>query len=484
MERAHGKQRRQGHLAADCLCCDGPAIFLTRSTSQANRVQSPAESIPSEWVEMAGAFDNIHPGLTHDEALRLLALPVAELESQSDPYMAAAHLVNFPGPETERALMSLVLDSDQSQPRRLARRKAVEVLGRLNCQAAVAAIGQCLDSDDCYLVENAAFALQQLRCTDPQILSDLRGLLRKPGQNQRVLIQALAALGVAESVPEIQGLLNSDNHGVRGAAISAMASLAGDRQHLSALSDQMLLPNQMDRQSAIQDAINATAIELLPEILRAPVSPVFRMRAFKALWPQNCSQSQGLELTEVVDGILIDKPESLDLVHSYDQDPSDEFLIQEFFGTDFSRSYLALKSLQTRSAETLWPLLFNRWEAEAHNDYGAHYFFIRLFGLIGEWPAESIPHIREILLAAIATQRPQFMKSKPAAVLTMVRLGLIPDQTIWAEWLNPESTPFWECRYAAAMLVPIELASTGLNDPNPFVIARVQSVISGANAAR
>ena len=66
-----------------------------------------------------------------------------------------------------------------------------------------------------------------------------------------------------------------------------MAQLGGSRESLQQLEDSMLLPNQMDRQSAIQDAIDADAVELLPQILKAPVSPVFRMRAVKALWPQD-----------------------------------------------------------------------------------------------------------------------------------------------------------------------------------------------------
>ena len=35
---------------------------------------------------MAGAFDNIHPGLSQAEAIRLLMEPVDQLASHSDPY--------------------------------------------------------------------------------------------------------------------------------------------------------------------------------------------------------------------------------------------------------------------------------------------------------------------------------------------------------------------------------------------------------------
>ena len=432
--------------------------------------------MPQEGAALTGAFDNIHPGLSQDDAIRLLSAPLAELESQSDPYMAAAHLINFPGRDTETALMALVADADQSQPRKLARRKAVEVLGRLGCQEAMAPIANCLSSDDPYLVENAAFALQQLNCQDAAVHQSLQHLLSDPAQNRRVLIQSLAALNVSEAEPLIASFQTSDQPGVRGAAISASIRLGGSREQVSVLGEQTLLPNQMDRQSAIQDAINAGATELLPQILRAPVSPVFRMRALRALWPNGRPQNDGLDLIEVLDAMIVDRPEALELVHTYDQAPSVDFLIQEFFGTDFSRSYLALQTLQDHSAEQLWPRLEQRWHAEAHNDYGAHYFFIRLFSMIGPWPDEALGLMHSILSEAITTRRPQFMKSKPAAVLAMAGLNLLKDpNTTMASWLDPQVTPFWQARYAAAMVAsPAQLASA-MDDPEPFVAMRARA---------
>ena len=236
----------------------------------------------------------------------------------------------------------------------------------------------------------------------------------------------------------------------------------------------MLQPNQMDRQTAIQDAINAGGHELLPHILSAPVSPVFRMRAVRALWPAGASECNGLQLTDVLDALLHDRPQSLELVHAYDQEPTDAFLIQEFFGTDFSRSYLALQTLQTRSPGVLWPLLKQRWDEEAHNDYGAHYFFIRLFGVLGPWPDEAQPLIRNLLNEAITTRRPQFMKSKPAAVLAMGAQGWTDQPGCFDAWLNAEITTFWEVRYAALMLAPAAAASMALSDPEPYVVARAK----------
>ena len=424
---------------------------------------------------MAGALDNIHPGLSQEEAIRLLLLPVEALDSQSDPYMAAAHLINFPGQQTEEALIKLVRDSEQAQPRRLARRKAVEVLGRLGCRSALPSIAACLSSDDPYLVENSAVALQQLKSTDPEVHQQLSNLLADPAQNRRVLIQSLAGLGVEAALPEIQALQAAEVPGVRGAAISAVVQLGGPRDQLTDLAKQMLLPNQMDRQSAIQDAINAGGYELLEEIMRSPVSPVFRMRALRALWSQAVDAESGLDLLTVLDGLIEDRPQALQLVHAYDQEPTDAFLVQEFFGTDFSRSYLALQTLQQRSAVELWPLLLQRWQEEAHNDYGAHYFFVRLFGSLQGWPLEACSVIRTWLEEAIVTRRPQFMKSKPAAVLALAALGAeAPDDS----WLDPDQTPFWEVRYAALMSASKTQAERSLSDPEPFVVVKAQAVIA------
>ena len=95
-------------------------------------------------------FNNIHPGLDQEESLRILSLPVTELESSSDRYMAAAQLLNFPGRQSEQALLHLLAEGDKTQATQLAKRKAVEVLARLGCRDAIQSIGKCLNSDDHY----------------------------------------------------------------------------------------------------------------------------------------------------------------------------------------------------------------------------------------------------------------------------------------------------------------------------------------------
>jgi bilin biosynthesis protein len=434
-----------------------------------------------------GRFNNIHPGLDQEESLRILSLPVAELEASSDRYMAAAQLLNFPGRQSEQALLQLLAEVDETQATQIAKRKAVEVLARLGCRDAIKSIGMCLISDDHYLVENAAWALHQLGCQDQGIINQMVALLADCRQNRRVLIQSLAGLRVVQALPEISALQDDDRPGVRGAAIAAVVTLAGSRDRILSLGEQLFLPNQMDRQSAIQDVIDAGAQELLEEIMRTPVSPVFRMRAVRLLWPEAQPLCNGLSLLDTLDSLLLDSPESLQLVHSYGEKQTNLFLINEFFGTDFSRCYLALQTLACEAGEHLWPLLEQRWLEEAHNDYGAHYFFIRLFAMVANWGPEKTK-VENHCEDAIFNRRPQFTKSRPAAILALLRLQPERLNALIPQLLDPVVESNWECRYASWMAVA-QMITKGLsigtqhvhllietNDPSTFVESKKRQV--------
>ena len=52
-------------------------------------------------------FDNL-PHLSKDEALNILSKPIGQLELSSDYYKAVFHLFNYPGDDTEKALLELL----------------------------------------------------------------------------------------------------------------------------------------------------------------------------------------------------------------------------------------------------------------------------------------------------------------------------------------------------------------------------------------
>ena len=427
-------------------------------------------------------FDNIHPGLTCEHARSILSTPPQELESSSDWYTAAAHLINCSEPETYSALITLIQNTADDQPVRIAKRKGVEVLGRLGCRDAIPAIGQCLWSDDQYLVENAVWSLQQLNCQDSILIARMLDLLRDQELNQRVLIQCLASLGVKQSLEVIVALQDSTTPGVKSSALSAAAQLSGDSSRLREIVDHLSLPNQMDRQSAIQDLIDAHAIKFLPEIIKAPVSPVFRMRACRKLMAHKNSELINAEFLSMVDAVLKDDPFSIHVVHQYDQLPDPELLVGDLFHTDFSRCYLAMKSLIGLRSEILAPLLMEAWTKKAENDYGAHYFFLRLFGSRLDWPSSSVDWICQTVCSSIRNRRPQFQKSRSMAILAYHKLcpEVFLDKA--HEFLDSAISPPWDCRYMTVLCVEnldsidvsrrINFLAPFLDDQDAFVRAR------------
>ena len=429
-----------------------------------------------------GRFDNIHPGLTCEHARAILATPLRELESSSDLYTAAAHLINCSEPETHSVLIELIENPSDDQPVRIAKRKGVEVLARLGCREAIQAIGQCLWSDDQYLVENAVWSLQQLNCQDPILIDRMLDLLRDQDLNQRVLIQCLASLGVKQSLGVIVALQDAEAPGVKSSALSAVAQLSGDSSRLPEIVDHLSLPNQMDRQSAIQDLIDAHAIKFLPEIVKAPVSPVFRMRACRKLMAHHKSEDFDAEFLSMVDAVLKDDPSSIHVVHHYDQLPDPEFLVGDLFHTDFSRCYLAMQSLHSFRSEMLAPLLTEAWTQKAENDYGAHYLFLRLLGSRLDWPDSSVDWICQTVFSSIRNRRPQFQKSRAMAILAYH--NLCPEVFLdhAHEFLDSAMSPPWDCRYMTVLCVEnldsieinrrIDYLAPFLDDQDAFVRER------------
>ena len=435
-----------------------------------------------------GRFDNIHPGLTCNHARHILSLSINELESKSDFYMAAAHLINCPCAETEDALQSLLVCAVDDQAIKIAKRKAVEVLARLGSKSSVPLIGQCLWSDDIYLVENSVWALEKLSCNRHDLIQQMIGLLKDASQNQRVLIKALATLAIDQSFDSIRSLQTSDRPGVRGAAIAAVAKCTQDRASLLQIKGYLTLPNQMDRQCAVQDLVDGGAIELLPSIATAPVSPAFRIRACREILATAkvlLSADVGLDLIDVV---FRDDPAQINVIHQYDEAPAPEFLVRQLYSTDFSRCYLAMQNLPEYSAEVLIPILQQSWEEEAHNDYGAHYFFMHVFGSRDDWSSSALEWIVDLLNEAAINRRPQFQKSRAAAIQALHSLR--PDLffELGSQLLRGSIPASWECRYVTIMCMESlsigggdqirDLLVNCQQDADAFVQARAASALS------
>ncbi|WP_286187816.1 HEAT repeat domain-containing protein [Synechococcus sp. A15-28] len=422
-------------------------------------------------------------------AIEILATDFQDLESDSDYYMAVSHLVNFPGQFANEALLNFLGRVSTESAVLLAQRKAVEVLARLGVTQAQAKIASFLDSSDIYMVENAAWALAQIGCQDQAVHQRLIRLLHDSTQNQRVLIQSLSKLSVFAALPTITSLMDHEKSSVRGAAIAATIHLSGDRTRLADLADHLYVANQMDRQSAVQDVIDAGGIELMSSLLQAPISPAFRMRAVRALVDRSSGEQLKNSALSAVDQVLRDDPRLITVLHHYGDPLPTQLLVEGLFHPDFSRGYLSMQTLLDRDPDEVWTHVWSSWHKKAHNDYGAHYFMMHLFGLIRNWSHEALASIHDILSDAIRDRRPQFRKSPSAALLSFAILFPGQCDHFLKDGLTTVMQPFWDFRYTSLLLLQSpelsQIRSQNLDvvsnlsqsDPDYFVRWKAQSIL-------
>jgi hypothetical protein len=151
---------------------------------------------------------------------------------------------------------------------------------------------------------------------------------------------------------------------------------------------------------------------------------------------------------------------------------------------------LSIGYIKKQAARGALACFMKRWQEDAYNDYGAHYFFIQLIGSVDDWPSVAFSTIQSLLLEAINSKRPQFGKSKPAACLALNKH--CPDEWLQnvQQLLSSDLTANWELRYAT--LMGLDSVHVGQNhelflllqndlsvqDPDLFVDSKRQLLIS------
>ena len=388
-------------------------------------------------------FFNIF-NLTEEEAIALLKKPLEELEDQSERYVAVSHLINFPTERSIQALIQTIEDQNPEMYHRIARRKAVESLGRLKASSALPAIKSCLLDDDPYTVENAVWAIGEIGTDDQFILEDMANLLAKPKQNFRVIIQTLAKFAYKPAQDRITPFINSEDESISSAAISAVARLTEDYSQMDKVVDFLQHSSVNARRACIQDLIDTQYYPAIPKIAQTPISLVFRLRGIRLLAAEGLPSEQitFAEIEPSLDQVIRDHPQTLEMVHEYDQKPTLEFLIRELYHTDFGRCYLASKTLLEEDATQVGEALLKTYEEEACSDYGAHYHVVKLIGWLKYQPG------KEILVEALHNTQPQFQKSRAAAAIALANIGAIDGISLLQETLN---TPIFDLKYASLL---------------------------------
>jgi bilin biosynthesis protein len=382
--------------------------------------------------------------LTEDQAIAILDTPQDRVSQDDSRYIAASHLVNFPTEKSIQALIRAVQLPDGTMDNRIARRKSVETLGRLQAAQALPVIRTCLSDPDCYTVENAVWAIGEIGTEDLEILAEVAQLLDKRGQTYRVIIHTLTKLNYQPALERIRRFVDDADPPTASAAIAAVCRLTRDYSQMGKVVAMLQHKNVLGRRLSIQDLIDARYYDAIPNIARCPVSLVFRLRGIRMLAEAGIA-AEAITFATIqpyLEQTLRDYPGDLDLVHSYEKLPALPLLIRELYETDFGRCYLATKTILEHYSEDAPAALFATYAEEANNDYGAHFHVVKLFGWLKHSPAY------DLLLEALHNSQPQFQKSRAAAAIALGELG---EQRAIPELKTCLESKIWDLKYAALM---------------------------------
>jgi bilin biosynthesis protein len=388
-------------------------------------------------------FSNIF-NLTEEQAIALLKQPLDTENGTSERYVGAAHLINFPTNRAIQALIEAIEDRDPALANRIARRKAVESLGRLKAVEALPTLKFCLTDEDTLTVENAVWAIGEIGTEDQSILEAIAELLTKPNQTYRVILHTLANFNYQPAIERIKPFTNNEDEPTASAAIASLARLTGDYSQMNRVVEFLQHSNINARRACIQDLIDTEYYPAIPAIAVAPISVAFRLRGVKLLATKGIDAGKitFAEVESSLDKIIRDRPQDIEMVHEYDQPPALEFLIRELYHTDFGRCYLAGKTLLETYPNQAPEALLKTYAEEANNDYGAHFHVVKLLGLLNYQPAY------DLILEALHNTSPQFQKSRAAAAIALGNLQVIQAIPILKATLD---TPIFDLKYACLL---------------------------------
>jgi bilin biosynthesis protein len=380
--------------------------------------------------------------LSEEQAIQILDRPQKDIGEEDSRYIAASHLINYQSENSIAALIRAVQNLEPELDNRIVRRKSIESLGRLQATQAIPVIRDCLGDEDCYVIENSVWSIGEIGTQDPEILEEIAKLLDRPGQSYRVIIHTLIKLDYLPALERIRKFTTDEDGPIASAAIAAVGRFTKDYSLMDRVVGFLQHRSVLARRLCIQDLIDAKYYGAIPHIVYCPVSIVFRLRGVRML--ADAGQFEGVLKFEDVMGsietVLRDHPQDLKMVHSHPQPLPLVTLIRDLYDTDFGKCYLATQAILSQYAAEAPAALFATYEEEAHNDYGAHFHVMKIFGWLRHAPAY------DLLVAALHNTQPQFQKSRAAAAIA---LGEIGDSRAISELEKCLSTRLWDLKYAA-----------------------------------
>ncbi|KAA8492125.1 putative phycocyanin operon protein Y [Porphyridium purpureum] len=439
-------------------------------------VRPQYQSTEQTFAESAGR-DLYFQGMDEALAQKVLLAPAHELDDASERYIAAERLKFFPSEASTRALIKCVTSLPiQCLDDRVARRKAVETLGRYAgrfCRDEVLIVLRgCLRDDDPYTVEVAVWAISQIGAGASDeaesvhpVHAELAALLEQSGLeqqvNQRVVIQALLRLGASSAVDKIRPLIESIDGATASAAMLAVREFSGESDFMHRFMDLLRSDDLNTRRAAIEDVTLSAYAPALETVAKLPNSLVLRSRAVRKILDAQRDKGQlgGEELDAdtacLLDQLIWDHPETIDLLGLRNETKKSRALdrnVDRLYKNDARQAYLAQLTIALEhNNDAAAQSVLASYEALPYFDYFAAYHVFKTLGWLKAASAESM------LLEQFRTLPPRFFNHQIGAGLALASIGsrdALPDILAIGS-----STRIWELKYAC--LIAAELLDDG-----------------------
>lgn len=368
---------------------------------------------------MSERFDTVFESMSEASAIDYLNAKIIDLDNPGLKYIAATRLGACTSKESFNTLLEIARAPKENLYEKIARRKAIEALGRRKNTEAIPFLIDALKDDDELTVINAADSITRINT----LLTDLQQhelllALNGPDNQKRSVIQAFTRLNLSDPTRVITQLTSDGNPLVSGAAIAYSCRCQKDNSQLHSIIKQLHDENAGRRRAAVIDIGDAGVTSCLEALVKCPVSMPLKAKSAFQLFCDVDLYSIPLYQVELLEMLLIDDPRKLNLLPAWQVSIESDAIKVQLKHRDEGRQYAAIKALLCLDKKQQ-VVLINELHKNHGSDYGIHYFITSCIGLIG------LKDSSNLIADSLFEESPQYAKSRIAAAWSCLKLSLI-----------------------------------------------------------
>lgn len=443
--------------------CVIKCVDVSQPTS-GERKKEGGEISTEEVFAIDAGRDLFFRGMDEAMAIEILEKDFGEIDDSEDRFIAAERLKFFPSEESARALMDFVDRFDRSKvdeykmEERIARRKAVETLGRHKGAYLAEEVKEFLshyfqDADE-HVVENAIWAIGEIGGNlNKSLLEKVVLVLDQEKIDKRVVIQTLLRAGYKPAVEKLRTLSKSNDLGVSTAAMSAVAVLSGDVSVMEPVIEVLKSEDLNARRYAIEDIKLGGYTEAMSKVAICPNSLVLRARTIRSLLDKRKKMESGLEArldddtARIIDRLIWDHPGDLDLLGMKKETRRARDLtrnVKQLYKNDALYNYVACRTIaedyRGENNEEAGLEVTKSYNDLGYFDYFGAYHVYKTLGWIGYKAGY------DLLIENATELPPRFFNHKAGAITALAELGRTDALKTIADIAI--DSKIWEVKYA------------------------------------